>query len=367
VNIRHAGSVSIRAALRIGACLLMAAGAATQEPGRITARVEVVNVDVTVTDGRGNFVRGLTRERFRVLDNGAEQPITHFASIEAPGVVLVLVETSPAVFLLHRQHLDSAYALLGGLAPDDQVALASYDESARLLLPFSTEKRALAVALGGLRYNLGRAEMRFCDAVSSALDWLAPIPGKKALVLLATGLDTSGPAGCQKLENRLATSEATIYAIALGGELRDFREGSTAEAGPSGQPQANATGAGAPLSFAEADRALRAMTERTGGAVFFPRKAEELEGIYRTIAATLRHRYSLGYALPARDGQFHRIHVQLRDERGRILGPWYPELETQDGAETKGAPGRATTRVRYRIFTRFGYTAPPPAADSPDS
>jgi len=100
---------------------------------RITARVELVNVDVTVTDARGDFVRGLKPENFRVFDEGMEQRITYFAPVEAPAVVLVLVETGPAVYLIHRQHLTSAYKLLEGLGADDQVALASYDQAARLL------------------------------------------------------------------------------------------------------------------------------------------------------------------------------------------------------------------------------------------
>jgi VWFA-related protein len=327
--------------------VLVLAALATVAPARpqISTRVELVNVDVTVIDARGNFVRGLKRENFRILDNGAEQPITHFASIDAPATVLVLVETSPAVFMLHRQHLDAAYALLGGLAPEDQAALATYDESARLLLPFSADKRALQRAIGNLRYNLGRGDLRFYDALVAALGWLEPIPGKKALVLLTTGLDTSGRPW-QEIAERFRASEVTVYGVALGGELRDFR----------GPPEAQQ------LSFEESDCVLREIGEITGGRVFFPRKTEELPDIYRTIASTLRHRYSLGFAPPARDAKFHRIFVQLRDDRGRLLGPFYPELEAAATNEsgTNRAPSSDKTRVKYRIHARRGYVAPAP-------
>jgi VWFA-related protein len=322
-----------------------ALGAAPAARPQITARVELVNVDVTITDSRGNFVRELKRENFRILDNGAEQPITHFASIEAPATVLVVVETSPAVFMLHRQHLDAAHALLGGLAPDDQVALATYDETARLVLPFSADKRALQKAMGSLRYNLGRGELRFYDALLAALGWLEPTPGKKALVLLTTGLDTSRRPW-QEVAERFRASEVTVYPVALGGELRDFR------ADPGTQS----------LSFQESDRVLHELPELTGGRAFFPRKAAELPVVYRTIASTLRHRYSLGFAPPARDAQFHRIFVQLRDDQGRILGPFYAELEppAADGSAANRARQQNKTRIKYRIFARRGYLAPAP-------
>lgn len=329
--------------------LVLAAGVHAQTPtpqGCITARVELVNVDVTVTNARGDFVRGLRPENFRVFDDGVEQRITHFAPIEAPAAVLVLVEAGPAVYLIHRQHLTSAYTLLEGLAADDQVALASYDQAPRLLLPFSEDKRTVAQALAGLRYNLGAAELRLFDAMSVALEWLAPIPGKKTLVLLSTGLDTSG--GWDVLERKLRSSDVGIYAIALGGELRDYR-GETENPLPMGTT---------PLSFDEATKKLTAMAEMTGGRVWFPRHREQLAGIYRELASHLRHRYSLGFEPMVRDGRDHRIHVQLVDDKGRVLGPWYEDLPDATGQAAATKPSAKKERIRYRLFFRRGYLAP---------
>jgi len=295
---------------RFLALLLLAAGPAAtaaaqppvhrprEQPGVIRAEVEVVNVDVTVTDARGNFVRGLNRENFRILDEGVEQEVTHFAPIEAPAVVLILVETSPAVYLLHRQHLEAAYTLADGLAADDQVALASYDQSLRMLLPLSSDKRAFRAALGGLRYNLGMGELHLFDAVHESLRSLASIPGKKAIMLLSTGLDSSGRETWDALEEVLRASEVTIYPIALGGGLREF-QGKTDEG----------------LSFEWANMVLKTMAETTGGRAFFPRTEKELSGIYRRIATTMRHRYSLAFTPPARDGRYHHIEVQVGSYR----------------------------------------------------
>lgn len=338
----------MRSSRWLPAVLLLATGVHAQTPdfqGRITARVELVNVDVTVTDGRGDFVRGLKSGNFRIFDNGVEQNITYFAPVEAPAVVLVLVETGPAVYLICRQHLTSAYTLLEGLGGEDRVALASYDQTARLLLPFSSDKRAVAHALTGLRYNLGTAELGLFDAVNAALEWLAPIQGKKALVLMSTGLDTSG--GWDALEEKLRSRDVGVFAVGLGGELRDYR----------GEGESPLPAGTTPLSFDEATKKLTAMAELTGGRVWFPRRREELDGIYRELAAQLRHRYSLGFEPTVRDGRYHRIHVQLADDKGHVLGPWYDDLPAAAGA-APAKPQIKKTRIRYRLFFRRGYLAP---------
>ena len=303
------------------------------QPPRIAVRVDLVNVEVIVADAQGNFVSDLKRESFRVLDEGIEQPVTHFAPVEAPAQVLVLVETGPAVYLIHREHLLAAYALLEGLAPDDRVALGTFDQSAQLMLNFTEDKSALAQALGGLRYNLGMAQLNLFDSLGVALDWLAPLPSKKAIVLLSTGLDTSGAGHWKALEEKLRASDVVVLPVALGGELR--------EPGKKKKTRPAAPEEGTGLSFAQADRALEAIAQATGGYAYFPRNPRDFPAIYRQIATLLRHQYSLGFAPPARDTRFHRIEVQLRDTNGQ-------PLLTKEG------------KPAYRISARQGYLAPAP-------
>lgn len=319
-----------------------------QEPeAQIAVRVELVNLDVTVTDGRGNYVRGLTRERFRVLDEGQPQAITHFTPIEAPAQVLLLVETSPAVYMIHREHLLAAHRLMDGLAADDAVALATYDAEARLAARFTQDKRGLQRQIAGLRYNLGSSRLNFFGSLAAALDWVAATPGKKSIVLLTTGLD-DGPAGrWESLVGRLRASEAAIYPVALGGELREppkERKGVAADA----------EAARVAESFAEANRRLEEIAALSGGRAFFPREAKDFAGIYQQIATILRHTYRLGFAPPAGDGKLHRVFVQLLDEKGSVLGPFYQDAPLGSEQAVVGA-GR---RIRYRLFFRRGYLAP---------
>lgn len=299
-----------------------------QQDFRLRRTADLVSLEVTVTDRRGEFVAGLARENFRVLDEGAPQAITHFSAVEAPARIQLIVETSPAVYLVHRQHLVASGALLAGLAPDDQVALAAYDERLHPLLGFSADRRALAGALAGLRYNLGTTVLNLSGSLGAAIGQLDALPGRRAVVLLSTGLDTGPPELREALWQRLRASEAVIYTIALGGDLREHRQ-------PARNESASAPAA---LSFEEADRLLRRLAEETGGQVFFPKRAEEFEAIYRRVASALRHQYSIGFAPAAKDGTFRRVEVQVVDDHGRVL-----------------APGR---RARYRIHHRAGYVAP---------
>ncbi len=300
-------------------------------------RVDLVNVEVIVTDAQGNFVGNLKRENFRVLDEGVEQPLTHFAPVEAPAQVLVLVETSPAVYLIHQQHLRAAYALLEGLAADDQVALGTYDASAHAALGFTPNKLAVGQALDRLHYNLGMGQLNLFDALGIVLDWLAPLPGKKAIVLLTTGLDTSGSGHWEALLQRLRASEVVILPVALGGELRAAETGKEKKKGVRTSADAEEGG----LSFAQANRALETIAQATGGHAYFPRYDREFAAIYRQIAVLLRHQYSLGFRPAARDAHFHKIEVQLHDATGQ-------PLLSKDG------------KPAYRINTRQGYIAPEP-------
>jgi Ca-activated chloride channel family protein len=303
----------------------------TEPDYRLRVAVDVVNVDVTVADARGNFLRGLTRENFRVLDEGVAQPITHFASVDAPAQVLVLVETGPAVYLIHRQHLEAAYALLDGLAAEDWVALAAYDDSPRVVRNFTRDRREVLRQLTSLRFNLGAAELHFFRSVSTVLDWLGLAAGRQAMVVLSTGLDTEQPRRWDALLEKLRASEVVIYAVALGGSLREFRKAKTRPADEDAQ-----------LSFEQANRDLAEMARLTGGRAYFPKRAQDFSRIYGEISSAVRHQYSLGFAPAKRDGRFHRIEVQVLDAKGHVIAP---------AAEKKG-------KVAYRIHARQGYLAP---------
>lgn len=306
----------------------------------------MVRVSASVLDRTGNFVTGLEQKDFQVLDNGVAQPVIFFAPVDATAEVLVVVETSPAVYLFHEEHIAAAYALLEGLAPDDEVALATYDDSPHALLSFTQDKPQLLAALGKIQYGLGMGRLSFYDSISTAVDWLPVATSKRALVLLTTGLDSSSPDRWDALAQKLRAQDVVIYSVALGGSLRSpssnsdkskHKKGSKAVAKSSGEGNLNAPGG---MSFAKANEVLNSLATMTGGRAYFPVTAQEFVPIYKEIAATLRHQYVLGI-VPAQDGQFHTLTVQVLSAGGR--------------SATAG-----TGSASDRIYARQGYLAPKP-------
>ncbi len=303
-----------------------------------------MRIETSVLDQSGDFVGGLPQSSFRVVDGGVAQSVLFFAPVEAPAQVLVMLETSPAVYLISEQHLAAAYALLDGLAPDDEVALVSYDAAPRSALAFTADKAALFAALGRAQYTIGMSELNFYDSLSTVLDWLAPVTGKKAIVVLTTGLDSSSPARWDSLVEKLRGDDVVIFSVALGGALRTApvkkpKPNKSAPDGESSERQSIAQSISA-AEFAKADSALRSLAAITGGRAYFPQSEGAFASIYHEIAVALRHQYVLGIA-PAHDNQFHTLDVE-------VLG----SSSHSDARQVRQAP--------YRVLARAGYLAPGP-------
>lgn len=265
----------------------------------IRVNVERVNVGVVVTDPKGRFVEGLGPENFQVLDNGTPQQISEFASVEAPGQVLLLVEAGPAVYLLQDAHLFVADSLLHGLSADDRVALVSYNDGPRPVLNFTTDKREAQAALDQIQFNLGYGNLNLAASLNTVLDWLVAIPGKKTLVLVSTGVDTSPESIMQTVRGRLATTDVQILAVSMSGPLRNGKEGRKRDIQ---QTQ---------LTFERADAWLTAIAEATGGRAYFPENTKAFQETYKQIAEVVRHEYSLAFRPPAADGEVHSIDVKV--------------------------------------------------------
>jgi VWFA-related protein len=302
-----------------------------QEQGATPAqiiRVDVsrVNVGVIVTDARGKLVEGLRREDFRIFDDGTPQQITDFASIDAPGQVLLLIEAGPAVYLLQDTHLLVADALLNGLSAGDRVAIARYNDAPVALLDFTTDKRAAEAALDGISFNLGYGDLNLAKSLNTVLDWLAQVPGKKTIVLVSTGVDTSPEVDMHALLSRLETGDVVVLSISMSGPLRNGKKGNKQQIQQTQE------------MFEQADAWLRALAEATGGSAYFPENAKALQETYRQVAQLVRHEYSLAFAPPVADGAVHAIDVKV---------------DSLLGSAKNNAP-------EYRVNHRKAYVAPKP-------
>jgi Ca-activated chloride channel homolog len=301
------------------------------EPIRVS--VDRVNVGVLVTDPSGKFAAGLQRQNFHIFDNGVEQPITDFLDVEQSAQALVLIEAGPAVYLLEGSHLRAAQEFLNGLSPDDRVAVVKYADAPQGLIDFTANKQSVAAAFDELGFNLGFGSLNLSASLSKVLDWLTSVHGKKTIVLLSTGVDTSATKQIQDLLNRLRTSEVRILAVSLIGDLRNPRPASKKK---SPAPKTALTS----QQFAEADMLLRQIAQTAGGQAYFPANSNELPAIFAQIAQIVRHEFSLAFVPPAHDGAMHTLEVRVKSESAQPAG------------------GSV-----YRVDCRRAYIAPPPSTN----
>jgi len=325
------------AALLFPAVLCVCSFAGAQENPRQTKQtiqvsVDRVNVGVIVTDSHGHFVAGLRRENFRIFDNGIEQPLTGFAAIEEPAQVLLLIEAGPAVYLLEGSHIEAALALLNGLSSGDRVAVVKYADSPTALLDFTADKQAALAAFGQLRFNLGFGSLNLSSSVSKVLEWLAGVQGKKTIVLLATGVDTSPSDESALVMQQLKVSDVRLLAVSLTGGLQNPQPGNKKKSSATNSSKTE-------KQFEQASELLKRMAESTGGRAYFPANTKEFNSVYAEIAQLVRHEYSLAFAPPVRDGLVHSIQVRV------------------DAPQTQTPNAQAAA---YRIDHRQAYLAPAP-------
>ena len=323
---------NLRATLRfllfaVAWLLISARGHAQEAPATANQAIRVnvarVNVGVVVTDEKGKFVEGLQRGTFHVFDNATELPITEFASIEEPGQVLLLVEAGPAAYFLQGANLFAADAMLQGLSAGDRVAVARYTDAPLGIQDFTTDKVSAQAALSSIQFNLGFADLNLSSSLNSVLDWLERVPGKKTIVLISTGVDTSPTPAAAALQTRLQIGDVRILCVSTSGPLRNGKLGGKAKIQQTQD------------EFAAADRRLQSIADLTGGRAYFPMNGKAFQETYKQVAEIVRHEYSLAFALPAADGAIHSIEVKV------------------DRLSSAGKSASA-----YRVDHRKGYQAP---------
>lgn len=296
----------------------------------------LVSVDVAVLDNKGHFIPNIPRGNFRILEDNVPQQIKTFAMGEAPMTVCMVIEFSN-LFQQYwsetwYQTLTASYGFLETLKPEDFVAVVAYDMRPEILSDFSTDKSKAQEAMQRLRIA-AFSESNLFDALTDTADRMKDIEGRKAIVLISSGIDTFSKITFDKTRKSLQTSGVPIYAIGLMQALREWYDAN------------GYLGSIARLDFLQADNQLRTFSKETGGMAFFPRFYGEFPSIYQQIAQSLRNQYSLGYepTNQAHDGKFRKIKVEL-------VNPATNEpLRVTD---EKGKP------IKYQIIAKGGYAAP---------
>lgn len=307
----------------------------------LKVNVPLVDVDVMVTSAKdGQFIQGLKKENFRVLEDGVSQQISHFnVSQSAPITAVLLVEYASTNYVFMINALQASYAFANALKKDDWVAVSYYDMQPHILVDFTQDKKAVYGALNQLRIP-GFSETNMFDALYDTLDRLDRVEGKKYVILVTTGIDSFSKLTLDKIMKKVKdTKDVTIFPISVGFMVREY-----CETHPGGCR--NAHGMGIPVSnmdYLQGDNELRTFAAMTGGRAYFPRFDAEYAEEFADISSDIRNRYMISYS-PSNtklDGTYRKLKVQIVAPDGGPL-----KVRDQKGKD-----------VKIDIYAREGYTA----------
>ena len=270
------------------------AGQPPQTPFR--SAVDLVSLNVTVTEGTGKYVTDLTAQDFAVFEDGVKQDVTFFTRTNLPIALALLIDTSASMENKLPTAQEAAIGFAKRLRPQDLAEVVDFDSRVVVLQSFSNSLFELEQAI---RKTSAGGSTSLYNAVYIALKDLKKIVAKssddirrQAIVVLSDGEDTSSLLPFEEVLDLAKRSETAIYSIGL-------RAGE------------GTTGVSA-KGFKEAEFVMRQFSQETGGRSFFPNQLSDLAGIYGQISDELSSQYTVGYTSknPKRDGSWRRVVVR---------------------------------------------------------
>jgi len=276
---------AIRAVARLKSGGRVIANVRTKDAGYVEAvSVDVVLANAVVTDG-GRFVKGLTRDDFKIFDDGKERPVTSFQSDEAPLEVVLALDVSASMSTALADVKAAAEGFLRALRPQDRVTVVAFNNALFTLSRGVTGTEALPA----LNKLTAWGATALYDVIVRSLQLLSRQPGKHALVIFSDGDDSASQATLDQVRKLVADSDAMLMAVGLG-------RGSTVD---------------------ELKEKLESLADASGGRVLFAEKSDELTESFAKVVEDLINQYTLGF-VPSRDGRDHQIRVQVPGRGVRV-------------------------------------------------
>jgi VWFA-related protein len=262
--------------------------------------VSLVELYTTVTDRAGRLVPGLVAGDFAVREDGRPQKIAKFELVEnLPLTVGLALDTSGSMASSLGEAQRAAVGFLGAvMTPRDQAFALTFSDKPLLVMPRTSDVGAVAESLEDLK-AYGYTSLH--DAVVHALYYFRGTRGRRALVLLSDGEDTSSSIPWRDALEYARRSGVAIYTIGL--DLKAF-------------------------GIPDLRERLKTLSEETGGRAFFIQKASELDSVYEEIERELRSQYLLAYASDRQDHApgFRNVEVEVSGGKlkARTIRGYYP-------------------------------------------
>jgi VWFA-related protein len=260
----------------------------------IKVRVELVNVLTTVTDKKNRLVTDLTKDDFRMFEDGKPQEIRFFSrETDLPLRIGMLIDTSNSIRDRLRFEQEAAIEFLTvAVRPGKDLAfVVSFDLEPQLIQDYTDDIEKLSNAIQGLKAGgvTSLYDSIYFSCKEKLLFFPPPEPYlRRVMIIVSDGQDNQSVHTREEALSMAQRAEVTIYAI------------STNRSGAEGR----------------GDNVLRRLAKETGGHAFFPFEAGDLAANFQEIARELRSQYSLAYVSTnaAHDGTFRKITIQPVDK-----------------------------------------------------
>ena len=266
-------------------------------PGQVPAfkaGVDVVSLNVTVTDPGGRYVTDLQSPDFSVYEDGVKQDLAFFNHTNLPIALSLLMDTSASMEEKLATAQEAAVGFARRMRPEDLAELIDFDSRVEVTQAFTSNTASLEQAI---RKTTAGGSTSLYNAIYISLKELKKIRARspedvhrQAIVVLSDGEDTSSLVSFEQVLELAKRSETAIYTIGLRSRELLSAKG-----------------------FNEAEYVLRELAQQTGGRAFFPNQVEDLAGVYGQISDELSSQYMIGYTSKnqMRDGNWRRIVVRV--------------------------------------------------------
>lgn len=281
-------------------CVVALAALPASGPGQVlsfSVKSDLVVFSATAVDGKGRPVTNLRREDFRVYDEGRARALAHFhGGLGLPARILVLFDASGSMGGLDRvaNARQAAAQLLHALSPEDEVAVAGFDSRYWGVVAFTRDRASVSRGLDSIT-PFGSTALH--DALDKAArDIASHGEGRRAVVVLTDGVDTSSQKTADEVIARSRALDVPIYAVSVVSPLDD--PGSPSFLGKKDAGEATA-----------ASETLARYAELSGGAAFRVSNVAGLRIAADRIASELKHQYRLGWDPSSGPARFRRVVV----------------------------------------------------------
>lgn len=252
-------------------------------------QVEEVMLHATVVDDKQHMVTNLDKNAFTVFEDGKPQQITRFSQADVPVSIGIIIDNSGSMRDKRPAVAQAAINLVKASNPSDEVFIVNFNEEPFLDQDFTNSVPLMQDALERIASRGGTA---LFDALVAASDHLTKSAklDKKALLVVTDGEDNASRESLEAAVRKLAVDGGpTVYTIGI---LGDEERGAAKRA----------------------KRALRLISEQTGGVSFFPESLSEVDAISKQVAHDIRNQYTIMYkpTNPQSHGGFRTVRVEAR-------------------------------------------------------